>query len=523
MRIKKMAGAAALSLILITTACSSGTDGNGPTSGSANQGSNTSEQTAEAPKITFGVTTAGSQYVEGSANMNEDIHVKKLREMTGIDVQLEMIPYTDYKQNITLLFAGGDMPDLLQTAGVTAPEIAPAFEADVFMPLNDLIDEHAPNLKKHIPQEAWDSPRVSSNGVIYAVPSIKASNIANVTFMRKDWLDKLDLQAPETVDEYIEVLRAFRDKDPNGNGKKDEVPYTARANFTFGEAFFGAFDVPISGWRYTDGKLMPNYVRPEMKQALELYSQLYQEKLIDNEFFVQQGKDWDAKIKGQAIAGMWTHVPEYPDKWLTEVRQADPNAEIVIVPSPKGADGKGGTGYGTDPVGGMVYMIPQGSEDPVSAIKFLDWFYTQEAMDFFAYGIEGQDHTVENGQIKYKYPVTQEETYLQSMRQYWLRFIGPDPITNEEFMKEKPNGELVLDALEVADNEGVINDGSGMPNMPTLTERPELGRNGLFLETAARIMTGEGELDEFDAFVESWMKRGGDKLIEEATAWYENK
>lgn len=467
----------------------------------------------------MGVTTAGVQNVEASSNINEDYYVKKLEEFTNTDLDIELIPWRDYNQKIQLIFAGGELPDLLQTQGITSPDVAPALEADVFMPLNDLIDQHAPNLKKHIPEEAWNSPKVNRDGRIYGIPALNYILNGTVTFVRKDWLDKLGLSVPATVEEYIDLLRAFKDGDPNDNGKQDEIPFSARENFAFGEAFFGAYDVPPGAWKYIDGELVPNFIRPEIKEALAIYQTLYEEKLIDNEFMVQQGKEWDSKIKGQGVVGMWQHSPNYPDKWLAEVKQGVSSAELQIIPAPVGPDGKGGASVSRDAVG-MIYMIPKSNKNPEAAIKFLDWFYTEEAQKFMTYGIEGIHYTTENGTIHYNYPEAQEEVYDESMRQYWLRFIGPEPLENKEFMENKPNGKLVLSAIEIANNEGRVNDGDSMPILPTMQVRPELGKNGLFMEFAAKVITGKSTVEEFDTFVEEWKKRGGDKVIEEATEWY---
>lgn len=485
-------------------------------------------ESGQPAKISVALGTGNLPYVTGSRDINSDKYVKKLEELAKIDLQLEPIPHENYSQSITLMFASGEMPNLLQTKGINTPEVAPAVDSQNLMPLNDLIDQYGPNLKKYVPKESWDSARVSKDGKIYGIPQENPIRNGTVTYIRQDWLDKLGLKTPKTVDEYIEVLRAFRDKDPNGNGKQDEIPFASRAKFSFGQAFFGAYDVAPSMWKYVDGQLVPNFIRPEMVDALKLYKQLYEEKLIDNEFFVMQGKDWDAKIKGAGVVGMWAHAATYPDKWENEIKANVPTAKVSAIPSPVGPSGKPG---GADEIGSTVsdyvWVIPKNTKNAVEVIKFLDWYYNpdnKEKDNFLLYGIEGDNYTVENSQIKYKAPTNADETGAEFMHQGWLAFTGQKKyLTDETFIKSKPGGEKILASMKVAQAEGLVNDGIEMPAMPTLQARPELKHDGLWLEFASKVITGKESIDKYNDFVADWKKRGGDQLVKEATEWYKSK
>lgn len=485
-------------------------------------------ESKEPAKIKVALETGGAAYIQGHEDINNDEYVKKVEELANVDLTLEVLPHENYEQNMQLLLAGGELPDLLQTKGINQPEIAPALDAGVLMPLNDLLEKHGKNLLKAIPKESWDNPRVSKDGKIFGIPQENPILNSTVTYIRKDWLDKLGLEVPKTVDEYIEVLRAFKTQDPNGNGIQDEIPFSARKNFSFGHAFFGAYDVQPSSWTYDNGELIPNFIKPEMKDALKVYRTLYEEKLLDNEFLVQEGKDWDAKIIGGGLVGMWAHSSAAPDSWLNKLKEGHPDAEIAIIPSPVVPGGKPGGIYSLgSTVSDFVWTIPQGSANAEETIKMLDWFYQEgnkEANTFFLYGLEGKDYTVDNGNVNYKYPTTNDEVQRQFVYQQWVHFTGPKEfLTNEEFVKNKPHGDLIYSSLQVADNEGLIDDGADMPAMETLKARPELAFDGLWLEFAAKVVTGKESVDKFDDFITDWKKRGGEKLIEEATNWYDEK
>lgn len=494
---------------------------------SPSNGSGGSSTPAAPAKIKVALGTGNLAYVTGSRDINSDKYVTKLEQLSNTDLDLQLIPHENYSQTITLMFASGEMPDLLQTKGINTPEVAPAVDSGNLMPLNELIDKYGPNLKKYVPQESWDSARVSKDGKIYGIPQENPIRNGTVTYIRQDWLDKLGLKAPKTVDEYITVLKAFKEKDPNGNGKNDEIPFTARSKFSFGNAFFGAYDVIPSLWKYQNDQLVPNFIRPEMVDALKTYRKLYEEKLLDNEFLVMAGKDWDAKIKGSAVAGMWAHAATYPDKWQSDVQAGDPNAKVAVISSPVGPSGKPGA---VDEIGSSVsdyvWTLPKNTKNAAEVIKFLDWYYNPDNKDkdnFLLYGLEGTDYTVENGKIKYNYPKTAEETGAEFMHQGWLAFTGPKKyLTDEEYIKNKPGGDKILAALKVAQAEGAKNDGLGMPSLPTLQARPELKYDGLWLEFASKVITGKESVDKFNDFVADWKKRGGDQLIKEATDWYKS-
>ncbi|WP_201318003.1 extracellular solute-binding protein [Paenibacillus sp. EPM92] len=476
---------------------------------------------AALPTIKLAIGDRNMPYVTSSPNLNEDKYVKKLRELSKTDFRIEAINQADYSKKLNLMFASGDLPDAIQAVnGITSPEISAAINNGVFYELNDLIDKHAPGLKTKINKDLWNSSLVSKDGKIYAIPREAPVPNNRIVYIRKDWMDKLGLQVPKTVDEYLNVLRAFRDKDPNGNGKADEIPFIGRKNFDFGYVFFGAYDVSPEGWKFVNNQLVPNFIRPEMKDALKLHQQMYQEKLIDNEVFVNTSTDWVAKIENTQRVGMWIHATEYPDKTATGYKRLTPPVEFINIPAPTGPDGKGGNLIGSvvDPL--STWVIPKTNKHPEQVLKFLEWFLSDEAQAFLNYGLEGEDYTVENGKKMPKPITTKAESDREQMHLQWLRWIGPSNIHDQEFMKNRENGQYVPAAMKIAAAEGRVNDGLDMPIPPTLASKPELQFTGLWMETAAKIVTGRDPLDSFDKFVEDWKKRGGDKVIQEATEWY---
>ena len=152
----------------------------------------------------------------------------KAQEMTNIGLK-NILPknVTDWQQALGMLVAADKEPDIIHLYTQTA--INQYTINGTLRPLDGLIEEYAPNIKRFF-EENPDLREVTQwkDGNIYFLPCYTDGEFSNGWFIRKDWLDKLGLKEPETVEEYYQVLKAFKTQDPNGNGIADEIPYFNR-------------------------------------------------------------------------------------------------------------------------------------------------------------------------------------------------------------------------------------------------------------------------------------------------------
>ena len=151
------------------------------------------------------------------------------------------------------------------------------------MPLDDLIDEYAPNLTALF--EKYPNMKQSclaSDGHIYAIPAIDTSATGQMNFkqwINTAWLDKLGLEVPTTIDEFKDVLIAIRDGDPNGNGESDEIPLGIREPSSV-YALGGSFGLEHQfgdTYNVTEGKVHNWLLDDNFKEYLEYLNDLYQE------------------------------------------------------------------------------------------------------------------------------------------------------------------------------------------------------------------------------------------------------
>ena len=241
--------------------------------------------------------------------------VKELEKLTNVHIDWKLIPASSFAEKKNLMFASGDYPDAFIGGGLTRLDHVEYGEQGVLVPLEQLIAKYAPNVNKILAENpVYRSKITTPSGHIYALPRSEEYiffYVPDKTAINKTWLDKLGLAVPTTPDALYEVLKAFRDRDPNGNGKKDDLPFS----FLFRDAsagiasFVGAFGMVDPAPRHLaiqDKKVVFTATHPSMIDAYKYLHKLYVEGLIDPEVFTQKGQQYTAKLQAEVpIVGMF--------------------------------------------------------------------------------------------------------------------------------------------------------------------------------------------------------------------------
>ncbi len=260
-------------------------------------------------KITLKAVTSVSPL---NGDFNEMKMLKDINEKTNIKVEYEGIPTNVWEEKKNLILASGKLPDIFFGGGLSDSDIVKYGKQGMLIPLEKLIDDYAPNVKKLLDKNPdLKKSLTSPDGHIYTLPyfdEFLPENIPDNLFINKTWLDKLGLKVPTTTDEYYEVLKAFKTKDPNDNGAADEIPLSFRANQTyFGEwSMFGAFGTLDNKEHVMikDNKIVFSPMEEGYKEGINWFNKLYKEGLIDKEVFTQDQSQYTAKGKGkEAIVG----------------------------------------------------------------------------------------------------------------------------------------------------------------------------------------------------------------------------
>ncbi|WP_068268030.1 extracellular solute-binding protein [Caviibacter abscessus] len=323
---------------------------------------------------------------------------KKAAEKTKIKlVNVASKNQTDEVQAFNLMLSSGKLPDII------AYELTADLEnlgiQGGLIPLEKLIDKYAPNIKKFFEENPrYKKDAVAVDGHIYMIPNyydyynLRASQ---GNYIRKDWLKKLNLEEPKTVEDLYNVLKAFREKDPNGNGKKDEVPIFFRAN-NVRKVLMPLTDLFKAKVTWYDKNGVPAYgpAQEEYKDAMIQLAKWYKEGLIDKEVFTRGMTSRDYMLSnnlGGYTNDWFASTGAYNGKLADKIPGFDFS---VILPLVYKGNNKTTFSRSTH-LGG--WGISSSAKNPEELIKYFDFWFSEEGRRLWNYGIEGEDYTLVDG------------------------------------------------------------------------------------------------------------------------------
>jgi len=270
--------------------------------------------------------------------------VQQWEKDTNISITWENLPTATYQEKKNLLLAGGDLPDAFYNSGLTDVEIATQGAKGTLVPLEDLIEDYAPNLsaifeKRPDIKAALTAP----DGHIYSLPKIEELRLGSVPFfwsINKTWLDELGLGVPSTVEEYEAALRAFKTRDPNGNGKADEIPLSFINGWWCadpGDVFAAISGMPDNPDHriVRDDKVIYTAAQEEYRDSIARLHEWYADGLLDPESFTQTDAQYLAK--GQANPDLLGSFVWWETEEVVGTDSAD---DYVLLPPLEGPAGR---------------------------------------------------------------------------------------------------------------------------------------------------------------------------------------
>ncbi len=322
-----------------------------------------------------------------------------IQEKTGVEFEFDLLPGgEDTMQRVNLMFASNELPDVFVGMFFNDGPLFDYGTQGMIQPLNDLIEIYGFWMKEMF--ERAENPNVRglltfSDGNIYYVPRY-AEQSANYYTLRawiyEPWLQKLGLDVPTTIDEYYNVLLAFRDQDLNDNGRKDEIPLIGLSNVT--QFFINSFIHDPGGKRLIihDGKLDVNFNKPEFKEALMWLNKLVNENLLDPMSFTTDIDQLKVLFsQPDVIVGSTAHIiisGIILDR-TNEQEEARSQEYVPIMPL-KGPAGLAYTNP-TPPNPLAQWVITSACENPAAAFRVGDFMLSEEATMFSRWGREGYE------------------------------------------------------------------------------------------------------------------------------------
>lgn len=373
---------------------------------------------------------------------------KQAAEWTGIHVKnVASLATSNSRDAFNLLMASGNLPDIVGgdvTGGLKDDFIRYGMEG-AFVPLEDLIDKYAPHLKQFFADHPIVRQAISApDGHIYFIPYVPEGEFSRAWFIRKDWLNKLGLKVPENVDELYTVLKAFRERDPNGNGKKDEVPYFAREPIE-AVRLINMWDARVSGserygdFMIEDGKVVHPWTTDNYRTGITKLAQWFKEGLIDTEIFTRGSRDREYML-GNNIGGMTHDWFASTSNYTDALKDTVPGINFAPMLPPKTVSGRRFEDSRRATVQPAGWAISYSNKHPIETIKYFDFWFTEQGRVLSNWGIEGVTYDMVDGKPVYKDSVLHNTKPVNSQmweigagvpRGYWAAYASEEQWTNK--------------------------------------------------------------------------------------------
>ena len=324
-------------------------------------------------------------------DLNEMQWLQEIEADAGVDVEWEVI-YTDWEQLKATRFSSGNIPDLLFNATLDSDYTT---YNGLFMELTDLVNQSAPNVKVMFEEEP-DTLALAKTleGNIYGLPKFQGKwpDTNGVIFVNQTWLDTLGLEKPTTLSELKDVLIAFRDGDPNGNGDTtDEVPMDF--NGWFGDAYslsnmIGSWGIQLTNWGtdayFAEDGIIKNYAVDERYKGMMTYlADLYAEGLINENAITNDYSMFQSLSRGDgdgnAVVGVvygWEETDKFGPTLYSQYEPMGPfinDVDELATSEPRWTYDFSGLNMSSNRV-----CMSANCADPEAAMKFIDQFYTAD-------------------------------------------------------------------------------------------------------------------------------------------------
>jgi putative aldouronate transport system substrate-binding protein len=452
-----------------------------------------------------------------------------LEKKTNVKIEWQVQSLNDWGEQKAIMIASQDLPEVI-IGSQTFNDADIMNNSDLFLDLTDLIETYMPNLKNAM-DETPELKRVITftDGKIYSLPRKLPCRpkTCNQPIINKQWLNNLGLSEPTTIDELTAVLKAFKDRDANGNGDpNDEYPISGAKGLSMDLLNpFGITD--ISGTHMIikdDGSLVYYPIIENYKEGIKWLHELYKQGIIDPESFTQDSTMQDGKRKNESIS-----LVGFDYAWTPDALFGQWSSEYIALAPIAGPDGKryaGGDENGVSSIVRNEAEITKFCKNPEIAARWLDQFYDGEASIQNFWGAIGTVIT-KNSDGTYTLNDPPEGTSADAW--YWdqsLRDFGPKYVSSDFqkriILSSKSGDGLKLELSKIADPyitkpyPNVFYTSEETEHLATLTT--DINK---FVEvTRAEWITNGGIDDGWDSYIQKLKDMGLNDMIQIYTNAY---
>ncbi|MGW0803753.1 extracellular solute-binding protein [Nonomuraea sp. NPDC002799] len=453
-----------------------------------------------------------------------------VEKQAGKKLAITWVPNADYNEKTNVTLASSSLPDVVVIQDNKGPSFVKAAKAGAFWDLTDKLDKY-PNLKPKSEQAWLNSKTDGRNYGIYRVRPLLRSAVV----IRKDWLEKLNLEMPKTTDDLYAIAKAFTEKDPDGNGKKDTygmilpkwpgTSFSASSPYNVIDVWFGT----PNNYGTRDGKLVPEFEVPEFWEAQKYIKKFIDEGLVNADWATLDTAKWNDPFiqgKGGIIIDVNVRAGQLYDGFK-ELDAATYDKKVAMAGNLARPDGKKFsypfTGYnGIVAVSKQRVRTEQQLDD---VLKVLDKLAAKEGSILLNNGIEGRNFKVEDGfAVKLNDQDQAMKVIANDVEKAFIQLGTTSSVgvagdayewmrpsqAEKEWIKER-------DELMELDLQTAVHD----PSLPVIsTTAVEKGATLNPLPTDARIKFLAGEITEeqLKAEFQRWHDAGGTQILTELQA-----
>ena len=556
--------------MLVMGACG----GTQPASDSPEGASPSADDSAGAPDTQIGIydkyesiidmeAVRNVQLADTEVDFSKSLFIDVYKDTLGINLSYKLQAYgEDYDNKVNLLLATGDLADVMQVNLRQLYQMIDAGQVeDLTSAWNDYATDQTKTAMTIDGTQNFDVATV--DGKLYAIPSVDpAIETAHSFFVREDWRNSLGLPEPETFEDFENLIYAFANDDPDGDGQDDTYGLSINKNlFTSGHdvtTFFNLFGAFPNAWiEQADGTLIYGGVMDGMKPALEKLAQYYKDGLIDKEFTAKDESKAAESVPKEEVGAFfgiqWAGF--LGDALVSLYKNTDGDATFKSYPIPAATEDGMPIAYNTT---SKFYVVRKGYEHPEALVKMLDLIihYGQGPQGEGPWAIEEESwreiwdvweealicpevihnnvqrwldtfdaiETGDTSKIESNYLCIGLYDGLNEWKKDGKNYVDPD--TGEPSFDDAASwsnleccGQTFMNTLASKDAGKLQYDKVGSFISETMLEK-QATLDKLELETITRIITGDLPVDEWDNYVTQWYDLGGRQITDEINEWY---
>jgi putative aldouronate transport system substrate-binding protein len=454
------------------------------------------------------------------------------RELPNIDIEWIMVPGNALGEKKTLLMNSGEFPDVVPANDA---EMINWANQGMLQPLDDVFEEHYPNIRNFLDDNELVAGKY--NGHTYGILSpVNPLENPRLTYYRADWLENLGMDAPETLDDLYKVLHAMTFDDPDKNGKDDTFGVCISKDFYIANNLLAPFGVFNNHWSKIDGQIIPDIIRPEMKEALTFMNKLYTDGIMDKDSLVSSFEQVKEKFLSEKLGfinyGTWNMNAFV----INDLKKINADSEVMTLTPIPAADGKRYVERGrkTGGFGGNRRVVTIECKHPDAVLDFFNWIIELDDSVAPAFSLNSD-----------KFYFGPNRDCLKLVGDKYYSTIGISELTPEKQVLralctsyrfhwgswQNLDDENMIALAEAQVKEGVMHNltpndkkmaseyfhASDMKINATVYAEKWSDIQTYWNEIRVGILTGTLPIDEFDKWVEFFYDNGGQEIIDEVT------